>query len=84
MCHVTLANKAHLRPDHSALCFSLKCRIHWRLIKTVGLSGVHWGGIRFQIFGARTSETQAQLQSRDSMLHRNVSRTRFPARQTIA
>jgi hypothetical protein len=34
--HVEVANKAHVPPDNSALCFSLKCRIHGLLIKTVG------------------------------------------------
>jgi hypothetical protein len=54
LCHVTLANKAHLPPDHSAVCFSLKCRILCLLIKAVGLCGVHRGGyIRIQIFAER-------------------------------
>jgi hypothetical protein len=58
LCHVTLANKAHLPPDNSALCFSLKCRIHCLLIKTVGLCGANRVGcIRFQFFDAWTSET---------------------------
>src|ERR1700744_4752066 len=37
MCHEELGNKAQLPPGNSFLCFSLKCRIHRLLIKTVVL-----------------------------------------------
>jgi hypothetical protein len=53
LCHEELANKGQLPPGNSFLCFSLKCRIHRLLIKTVVLCRVNRDGcIRFQIFDA--------------------------------
>jgi hypothetical protein len=85
LCHVELANRAHVPPDNSALCFSLKCRIHCRLIKTVG----------FMRCKSRWLHPFSNLRRMDKrglgsnpksrcMPDRNVPRDAFPARQTVA
>jgi hypothetical protein len=85
LCHVEVANKAHVPPGNSALCFSIKCRIHGLLNETVGFMGCSLGWLHLFSNLRRVGEQGlGAIERWICILDRNVARATFPGRQAIA